>query len=153
MSMNKRTKRKVLVIGVLFGVSIAAVLGLTAFNENLMYFHSPSEVAAGEVPTNRPFRIGGLVVDGSVERSKESLEVNFTLTDHSKTVPISYTGILPDLFREGQGIVAMGKLDAEGVFVADEVLAKHDEEYMPPEVADALKKGEQVRREAAARQM
>lgn len=147
--MSKRSRRKLLVIAVVFGVSVATVLGITAFNENLMYFHSPTEVAAGEVPQNRPFRVGGLVVDGSVERDSGSLAVKFSLTDHAATVPISYTGILPDLFREGQGIVAMGSMDDAGVFVADEVLAKHDENYMPPEVAEALKAGEQVRREAA----
>ena len=137
--MNKRTRRKLLVVAVLFGVSIAVVLGISAFNENLMYFHSPAEVAEGKAPANRSFRVGGLVVDGSVQRAQESLAVRFDLTDNTATVPVSYTGLLPDLVREGQGIVALGKLDKEGVFIADEVLAKHDEKYMPPEVADALK--------------
>ncbi len=150
--MNKRTRRKLLVFAVIFGVSLAAVLGVTAFNENLQYFKSPTEITAGDYPQNRKFRVGGLVVDGSVNRQKGSLAVQFDVTDHSATVPISYTGILPDLFREGQGIIAEGVLDTEGVFVAETVLAKHDEEYMPPEVADALKAGEQMRREKAARE-
>ena len=137
--MNKRSKRKLMVVLVLFGVAIATVLGLTAFQENLLYFYSPTQVRAGEAPDNRAFRIGGLVVNGSVKREKEGLGVQFDLTDNTETMTVQYTGILPDLFREGQGIVAMGKILPNGVFVADEVLAKHDENYMPPEVADALK--------------
>jgi cytochrome c-type biogenesis protein CcmE len=136
--MNKRSRRKMLVAMVIFGVSIATVLALTAFDENLLYFYSPTQIHAGEAPQNRSFRVGGLVVDGSVRREKDSLAVQFDLTDNAAVVPVTYTGILPDLFREGQGIVAMGRLDASGLFVADEVLAKHDENYMPPEVADAL---------------
>ncbi len=136
--MNKRSRRKMLVAMVIFGVAIATVLALTAFEENLMYFYSPTEIHAGQAPQNRAFRIGGLVVDGSVRREENSLAVQFDLTDNAKVVPVSYTGILPDLFREGQGIVAIGRLDGQGLFVADEVLAKHDENYMPPEVADAL---------------
>ena len=127
-----------LVAMVIFGVGIATVLALTAFDENLLYFYSPSQIRAGEAPQNRAFRVGGLVVDGSVRREENSLAVQFDLTDNAEVVPVTYTGILPDLFREGQGIVAMGRLDASGLFVADEVLAKHDENYMPPEVADAL---------------
>lgn len=130
---------------VLFGVTVAAVLGLSAFEENLLYFYSPADVEAGKAPDNRSFRIGGLVVDGTVQREQDSLAVKFDLTDNTATVPVSYTGILPDLFREGQGIVAMGKMDNEGLFVAEEVLAKHDENYMPPEVADALKAAEAAR--------
>lgn len=136
--MNKRSRRKMLVVMVLFGVTVATVLGLTAFEENILYFYSPKEVKAGNVPQNRSFRIGGLVVDGSVERSANSLDVEFALTDNTEVVSIRYNGILPDLFREGQGIVALGKLNAQGIFIAQEVLAKHDENYMPPEVADAL---------------
>jgi cytochrome c-type biogenesis protein CcmE len=122
------------------GVVLALALILTAFEKNLMYFYSPSEVMAGEAPTTRPFRIGGLVVDGSVHRQENSLAVQFTLTDNAQEVPVRFEGILPDLFREGQGIVANGKVDADGVFQASEVLAKHDENYMPPEVAGALAK-------------
>ena len=136
--MNKRSRRKMLVAMVIFGVAIATVLALTAFDENLMYFYSPTEIHAGKAPADRAIRVGGLVVDGSVRREENSLAVQFDLTDNAEVVPVTYTGILPDLFREGQGIVAMGRLNDQGLFVADEVLAKHDENYMPPEVADAL---------------
>ena len=142
--MNKRSRRKVLVIAVLFGVAIAAVLGLTAFEENLLYFYSPTQIKAGEAPETHSFRVGGLVVDGSVKRSKDSLKVQFDLTDNTEIMTVEYTGILPDLFREGQGIVAMGSLQKNGQFVAQEVLAKHDENYMPPEVAAALEEAEQA---------
>ena len=127
---------------VVFGVAVAAVLGLTAFEENLLYFYSPTQVAAGEAPDNRKFRVGGLVVAGSVVRATDSLLVKFDLTDNAKTMTVEYSGILPDLFREGQGIVALGEKNSSGTFIADEVLAKHDENYMPPEVADALKAAE-----------
>lgn len=127
---------------VVFGVAVAAVLGLTAFEENLLYFYSPTQVAAGEAPDNRKFRVGGLVVAGTVVRATDSLLVKFDLTDNAKTMTVEYSGILPDLFREGQGIVALGEKNSSGTFVADEVLAKHDENYMPPEVADALKAAE-----------
>jgi cytochrome c-type biogenesis protein CcmE len=147
--MNKRSRRKVLVIAILFGVAIAAVLGLTAFQENLLYFYSPTQIAAGEAPDNHSFRVGGLVVNGSVKRKPDSLQVQFDLTDNTETMTVEYTGILPDLFREGQGIVAMGSLQAGGKFVADEVLAKHDENYMPPEVADALKAAEEKAKQNA----
>ena len=136
--MNKRSRRKMLVAMVVFGVAIATVLALTAFEENLMYFYSPTEIHAGKAPADRAIRVGGLVVDGSVRREENSLAVQFDLTDNAEVVPVTYTGILPDLFREGQGIVAMGRINNDGLFVADEVLAKHDENYMPPEVADAL---------------
>ncbi len=147
--MNKRSRRKVLVIAILFGVAIAAVLGLTAFQENLLYFYSPTQIAAGEAPDNHSFRVGGLVVNGSVKRKPDSLQVQFDLTDNTETMTVEYTGILPDLFREGQGIVAMGSLQASGKFVAEEVLAKHDENYMPPEVADALKAAEEKAKQNA----
>ncbi len=124
---------------ILLGVSTATALAVTAFQENMLYFFSPSQVAAGEAPTGHPFRLGGLVAGGSLERSGDSLQVDFVVTDTAHSLPVTYTGILPDLFREGQGIVALGKLNQDGMFVADEVLAKHDENYMPPEVADALK--------------
>lgn len=137
--MNKRSKRKLLVVMVVFGVAVAAVLGLTAFEENLLYFYSPSQVEAGEAPDNRKFRVGGLVVAGTVNRATDRLLVKFDLTDNANVMTVEYSGILPDLFREGQGIVALGEMNSEGRFVADEVLAKHDENYMPPEVAAALK--------------
>ena len=142
--MNKRSRRKVLIFAVVFGVAIATVLGLTAFEENLLYFYSPTQVKAGEAPQTHSFRVGGLVVDGSVKRAPDSLMVQFDVTDNTETMTVEYTGILPDLFREGQGIVAMGSFAAGGNFVADEVLAKHDENYMPPEVADALKAAEKA---------
>ena len=123
----------------MFGVAVSTVLALTAFDENLMYFYSPTQIKAGEAPANRAFRIGGLVVNGSVQREKGSLAVQFTLTDNAEKIEVTYSGILPDLFREGQGIVALGSMQNGDVFVADEVLAKHDENYMPPEVADSLK--------------
>jgi len=124
----------------LVGVGLAVMLGLKAFQENITLFRSPSDVASGLVDSGTRFRIGGMVVDGSVERRTDNLDIKFDLTDHANTVTVSYNGILPDLFSEGQGIVAQGALDGNGVFVASEVLAKHDENYMPPEVAEALKK-------------
>lgn len=147
--MNKRSRRKVLIIGIVFGVSLAAVLGLTAFEENLLYFYSPTQVKAGEAPASHSFRVGGLVVAGSVKREPDSLKIAFDVTDNKETMSVEYTGILPDLFREGQGIVAMGNLQPDGRFVAQEVLAKHDENYMPPEVADALKASEEAAKKAA----
>jgi cytochrome c-type biogenesis protein CcmE len=122
---------------VLAGVVVAVALAVRAFQENLLYFFSPTQVAEGEAP-DRTFRLGGMVVDDSVQREPGSLTVSFVLTDFAHTVPVQYTGVLPDLFREGQGIVARGRMDASGKFVAEEVLAKHDEDYMPPEVAEAL---------------
>ena len=129
-------------LSIVFGVAMASVLGLTAFEENLLYFYSPTQVKAGEAPKAYSFRVGGLVVDGSVNRAPDSLMVQFDVTDNEESMTVQYTGILPDLFREGQGIVAMGSFDDNSVFVADEVLAKHDEKYMPPEVAAALKEAE-----------
>ena len=134
----KRKKRAVIVASILVGMGLATALILTAFEKNLMYFYSPSEVAAGEAPTERKFRVGGLVVDGSVKRVPDSLAVEFDITDTAHEMTVTYTGILPDLFREGQGIVAHGRSRPDGVFDASEILAKHDENYMPPEVASAL---------------
>ena len=126
-------------VGVLIaGVAVAATLAFSAIGENMLYFFSPTQIKAGEAPGGRTLRVGGLVVPGSVRREEGSLTVRFDLTDQAESVTVAYTGILPDLFREGQGIVAMGSLE-DGVFQAEEVLAKHDENYMPPEVADALK--------------
>jgi cytochrome c-type biogenesis protein CcmE len=138
--MTVRQRRTVMVILVVIGVSIATGLGLTAFRKNILFFYNPSQIVAGEVPSDTNIRVGGLVVDGSVKRQSGSLDVEFSLTDMTETITVVYSGILPDLFREGQGIVAMGKLGPNSVFEASEVLAKHDEEYMPPEVADALAK-------------
>jgi cytochrome c-type biogenesis protein CcmE len=127
------------VAAILAGVGIATAFSLQAFNKNLLYYYSPTQIHAGEAPKARDIRVGGLVEKGSVQRELGSLEVRFTLTDFSNTVGVSYTGILPDLFREGQGIIARGKMRGDGMFVAEEVLAKHDENYMPPEVKDSLK--------------
>ncbi|MEJ2396020.1 MAG: cytochrome c maturation protein CcmE [Candidatus Thiodiazotropha sp.] len=138
--MNPIRKKRLTLIGLMVaGIAVAAWLALNAFDENLMFFFSPSEVAEGKAPTAHPFRIGGLVATDSVKRKEDGLTTSFTVTDNAKSVTVEYTGILPDLFREGQGIVAMGQLNTEGVFVASEVLAKHDENYMPPEVAESLK--------------
>lgn len=138
-----RKKRLILIGLMVVGVAAAVAFGLNAFNQNLMFFYSPSEVVAGEAPSGTPFRIGGLVTDGSVQRQSDGLTVQFDVTDNAKVVSVQYTGILPDLFREGQGIVAHGRLRDDGMFVADEVLAKHDENYMPPEVAASLEKAHQ----------
>ncbi|VAW81131.1 Cytochrome c-type biogenesis protein CcmE, heme chaperone [hydrothermal vent metagenome] len=139
--MNPARKKRLLLIGLMVaGVGIAVGFALNAFNQNLMFFYAPSEVIAGEAPKDHPFRLGGLVTVGSVQRQGDGLTTRFDVTDNIKTVSIEYTGILPDLFREGQGIVAHGRLNDGGTFIADEVLAKHDENYMPPEVAAALEK-------------
>ncbi|MGR9045158.1 MAG: cytochrome c maturation protein CcmE [Gammaproteobacteria bacterium] len=139
--MNPKRKRRLIVI-LSISLGSAAVIGLVlyALQQNINLYYSPTQIAEGEAPVNQRIRVGGMVVDGSVNRSQDSLQVNFTLTDYGHTVDVGYTGILPDLFREGQGIIAQGKLDANGVFQADEVLAKHDENYMPPEIAESLKK-------------
>ena len=138
--MHPVRKKRLILIGLMVaGVAIAVGFALNAFNQNLMFFYSPSEVIAGDAPEDHPFRLGGLVTTGSVQRQPDGLTTQFDVTDNEKTVTIQYTGILPDLFREGQGIVAHGRLNEGGIFVADEVLAKHDENYMPPEVAASLK--------------
>ena len=135
-----RRRRLYGIAALILGVAAATSLLLAAFRENLVYFHSPSEIVRGEAPAERKFRIGGLVEHGSVSRDGETLAVRFVLTDTAESVPVSYHGILPDLFREGQGIVANGHLNANGEFIAAEVLAKHDENYMPAEVAEALER-------------
>ena len=134
-----KKKRLALILLMITGISIATFFGLRAFNDNLMYFFSATDVVEGKAPKDHLFRLGGMVVKGSVVRQPSGLTVQFVLTDMAKEVTVQYTGILPDLFREGQGIVANGKLDANGVFIAQEVLAKHDENYMPPEVAGSMK--------------
>ena len=135
-----RRQRLILIALMVIGMGTAVGFALKSFNENLMYFFSTTDVLAGKAPKDTLFRLGGMVVKGSVERPEKGLMVRFKLTDFSKEVTVEYTGILPDLFREGQGIVANGKLDNRGVFIAEEVLAKHDENYMPPEVKASLKK-------------
>ena len=138
--MTPRRRRMALVLGIVAGVSIAGALALSAFRQNVTFFFDPSQVAAGRAPAGQSFRLGGMVTQGSLQRAPGSLEVHFMVTDFSHNVPVSYSGVLPDLFREGAGVVAHGRLRADGTFVADEVLAKHDEKYMPPEVARSLKR-------------
>ncbi len=137
--MTPRRKRLFVVLGILGGVAAAVSLAVMASRQNIMFYYDPSQVAAGKAPADKRFRIGGMVVKGSVQRRPGDLEVRFVLSDFSHEVPVEYTGVLPDLFREGQGIIAHGTLNSHGAFVADEVLAKHDEKYMPPEVAASLK--------------
>jgi cytochrome c-type biogenesis protein CcmE len=137
--MKARQKRLFLVALGIFGVGVAAMLAISALRSNIAYFFSPSQVLADEAPANAVFRLGGLVVEDSIKRQDDGLTVVFDVTDNAETVKVSYTGILPDLFGEGQGVVTKGRMGANGVFVAEEVLAKHDESYMPPEVADTLK--------------
>ena len=134
----KRKKRLILASLIVAGVSLAVGFMLLALQENINLFFSPSQVAAGEAPMGHTFRLGGLVEEGSLSRENDGLTVHFVVTDTAEKIPVVFTGILPDLFREGQGIIALGKLEGGGVFRADEVLAKHDENYMPPEVADAI---------------
>ena len=135
-----RRNRLALIALMIAGISTGLAFALRSLDENIMFFFSPSEVAEGKAPQNQLFRIGGMVVDGSVNRPGEGLTVEFELTDNAEKVAVRYTGILPDLFREGQGIIANGQLGDDGAFVAQEVLAKHDENYMPPEVAAAMQK-------------
>lgn len=133
----KRKKRLYWVAAVLGGVALSTALAFRAFEDNMFYFYSPTQVLAGEVPANKTIRVGGLVLPGSVERADGSMTVNFLVTDTKETVKVEFTGILPDLFRDGQGVIARGQMQGDR-FVAGEVLAKHDENYMPPEVADAI---------------
>jgi cytochrome c-type biogenesis protein CcmE len=145
--MKPRHKRLALIGGIVGAVAVAAGLVLNAFQSNLVFFFSPSQVVAKEAPTARTFRLGGLVKEGSVKRN--GTEVAFDVTDTAKTISVRYTGILPDLFKEGKGVVAQGQLQGDGVFVAREVLAKHDENYMPPEAVEALKRAKQTNEKIA----
>ena len=138
--MTPRRKRLFVVLAILGGVAASVSLAVMASRENIMFYYDPSQVAAGQAPLQKRFRVGGMVVKGSVQRKPGDLTVRFVLTDFAHQVPVEYTGVLPDLFREGQGVVAEGTLDGGGTFNADTILAKHDETYMPKEVADALKK-------------
>ncbi len=135
-----RKKRLALIVLMVTGIAIGVGFALKSLDENIMFFFTPSEVAKGKAPRDRLFRIGGMVVNGSVSRPGNGLTVQFDLTDNTSSVTVRYTGILPDLFREGQGIIANGKLGEDGAFVAQQVLAKHDENYMPPEIAEAMTK-------------
>jgi cytochrome c-type biogenesis protein CcmE len=138
--MKPRSKRALAIGFGLAALAVASALVLNAFNSNLVFFFSPSQVLADEAPRERSFRIGGLVEEGSLQRDGQGLTIRFVVTDLAQKVPVTYTGLLPDLFKEGKGVVAQGKLGADGVFRAEQVLAKHDENYMPPEAAAALKK-------------
>jgi cytochrome c-type biogenesis protein CcmE len=137
--MKPRHKRLALIGVGLAGLGVAAALVLNAFQSNLVFFFSPTQVAAREAPVQKAFRIGGLVEKGSLKREDDGLTMRFVVTDLANSIPVVYNGILPDLFKEGKGVVAQGRLGADGIFHADQVLAKHDENYMPPEAADALK--------------
>ena len=147
--MKPRTKRITMIAGGLAALAVAAGLILTAFQQNLVFFFTPSQVAANEAPHGKNFRIGGMVETGSVKRQPDGLTVHFKVTDTAKSIPVVYRGALPDLFREGKGVVAQGRVGADGVFVANEVLAKHDENYMPPEAADAVQRAHDTNRKAA----
>ncbi|MEI7464061.1 MAG: cytochrome c maturation protein CcmE [Burkholderiales bacterium] len=138
--MKPRTRRGLAIVTGLAALGIASTLVLNAFQSNMVFFFSPTQVAAQEAPRERSFRIGGLVEQGSIQRDEKTLTVNFVVTDLAQKIPVVYTGLLPDLFREGKGVVAQGQLGPDGVFHAAQVLAKHDENYMPPEAADALAK-------------
>ena len=140
--MKPRHKRMALIMGGLLSIGLAAYFVLNAFQSNLVFFFTPSQVVAGEAPQGRVFRIGGMVKTGTVKR--DNLTVSFVVTDTVREVPVIYTGILPDLFREGKGVVAEGKLNTEGAFVASEVLAKHDENYMPPEAKHAVEQAQKT---------
>ena len=151
--MKPRTRRALWIVSGLAAIGVAAGLVLNAFQSNLVFFLTPTQVASHEAPRDRAFRIGGLVESGSVVREKDALTVRFNVTDTAKTIPVVYTGILPDLFREGKGVVAQGRLQSDGTFRASEVLAKHDENYMPPEAAHALKQaGHEIDKSAFAGQ-
>jgi cytochrome c-type biogenesis protein CcmE len=145
--MKPRHKRLALIGGIVASVAVATGLVLNAFQSNLVFFYSPSQVVAKEAPAGRTFRVGGLVKEGSVKRN--GTEVQFAVTDTAQTMQVKYVGILPDLFKEGKGVVAQGQVGADGVFVAREVLAKHDENYMPPEAAEALKRGAEANEKIA----
>ena len=146
--MKSRHKKLLVIVLALAGIGIAAALILNAFQSNLVFFYSPTQVAANEAPHNRSFRIGGLVEQGSVQRQPDGVTVRFVVTDTASSVPVLFTGILPDLFKEGKGVVAQGQIGADGVFHAKEVLAKHDENYMPPEAADAVQRAHKAMQES-----
>jgi cytochrome c-type biogenesis protein CcmE len=146
--MTPRHKRLILASTVLAGTALAVGLVINAFNSNMVFFHSPSDVMADQAPKAKAFRLGGLVEEGSVKRQADGVTVRFMVTDTAQRIPVEYRGILPDLFKEGKGVVAQGRLAVDGVFRADEVLAKHDENYMPPEAADALARAQKAQTQA-----
>lgn len=142
--MKLRHKKFAVILTLVIGVSVAALFIMDAFRDNVVFFYSPTDVFAGKAPANKTFRLGGMVEKGSVKKSTKDLQVEFVVTDDNKTFLVRYVGILPDLFREGQGVIAQGKLGQDNVFTASEVLAKHDENYMPPEVADAMERAKET---------
>jgi cytochrome c-type biogenesis protein CcmE len=144
--MKPRHKRMALIVGGIGGLAVAAWLVLSAFQENLVFFYSPTQVANREAPQGKAFRIGGLVQEGSLKRASDGLTVSFNVTDTAKVIPVTYSGILPDLFKEGKGVVAQGRLQSDGTFKAHEVLAKHDENYMPPEAAHAVEQAHKAQK-------
>ena len=143
--MKPRHKKLALITLVVVVLGVAVTLVLNAFNSNLVFFFSPTQVVNGEAPTARAFRIGGLVEEGSIKREGDGLTTRFVVTDTAQTIPVTYTGILPDLFKEGKGVVAEGRLGPDGLFAATQVLAKHDENYMPPEAAHAIEQAQKAR--------
>ncbi len=145
--MKPRHRRIALIVAGVAGLALATTLVLQAFQQNLVFFFTPSQVVANEAPQGRAFRVGGMVESGSVKRQPDGVTVHFVVTDTAKSVAVAYKGILPDLFREGKGVVTQGRLE-NGLFVASEVLAKHDENYMPPEAADAVKKAQAINQKA-----
>ncbi|MDZ7584587.1 MAG: cytochrome c maturation protein CcmE [Thiobacillus sp.] len=147
--MKPRHRKLALIVLVVAALGVAVALVLNAFNSNLVFFFSPTQVANGEAPTSRAFRIGGLVEEGSIRREADGLTTRFAVTDTAKTMPVIYTGILPDLFKEGKGVVAEGRLGADGLFAATQVLAKHDENYMPPEAASAIEQAQKAQQTVA----
>lgn len=149
MAMKPRHRKLALIVLVVAALGVAVALVLNAFNSNLVFFFSPTQVANGEAPTSRAFRIGGLVEEGSIRREADGLTTRFAVTDTAKTMPVIYTGILPDLFKEGKGVVAEGRLGADGLFAATQVLAKHDENYMPPEAASAIEQAQKAQQTVA----
>jgi cytochrome c-type biogenesis protein CcmE len=149
--MKPRHKRIAIIAAGLAALSIAAALVLNAFQSNLVFFFSPTQVMASEAPRGKTFRVGGMVETGSLKRESDGLTVHFRVTDTAKTIPVVYTGILPDLFKEGKGVVAQGRLGADGVFQATEVLAKHDENYMPPQAAHAIEQAQKAQKSVITR--
>ena len=146
--MKPRHKRLILVLVALALLGLGATFVLKAFRSNLVFFYTPTEVFAGQVPQGQAFRIGGMVLEDGLQRNEDGVTVRFAVTDTMENVPVQYTGILPDLFQEGKGVVAQGRMDKQGIFVADQVLAKHDENYMPPEAAEALERARKIKMEA-----
>lgn len=149
MAMKPRHRKLALIVLVVAILGVAVALVLNAFNSNLVFFFSPTQVANGEAPTSRAFRIGGLVEEGSIRREADGLTTRFVVTDTAKSMPVTYTGILPDLFKEGKGVVAEGRLGSDGLFAATQVLAKHDENYMPPEAASAIEQAQKAQQTVA----